>query len=199
MTREYQILNHSALYDGFYRLDEYVLRHSLFRGGWSQTLTRECVRKGPSAAVLMYDADADALVFVEQFRVGALAEATPWLVELVAGYVEAGESPEDVVRREALEEADCPLLEVRPVARYLVSPGGSDETLHLFCARVRAPDSGGVHGLEEEGEDIRVEVVPADEALAWLDQGRVLSAAPLIALQWFARHRQTLQDAWTGE
>lgn len=198
MPREYQVLNRTLQYDGFFRLERYQLRHTLFAGGWSDALARECVHKGAAAAVLMYDPDADTLVFVEQFRIGALEESTPWLTELVAGYVEAGERPEDVVRREAREEANCELHQVVPILRYLVSPGGSDETLHLFCARVRAPASGGVFGLAHEGEDIRVEVVPAEQALAWLEQGLVLSAAPVIALQWFACHREELRAAWAS-
>lgn len=196
VRREYQLLTRERSYDGFFRLERYTLRHTLFRGGWSVPLVRECVHKGAAAAVLLYDPDADALVFVEQFRVGALAESTPWLVELVAGYVEPGERPDEVVRREAREEAGCELLDVVPVLRYLVSPGGSDETMHLFCARVKAPAPGSVHGLAHEGEDIRLEVVPAQEALAWLDQGLVLSAAPVIALQWFAQQRGHLRAAW---
>lgn len=199
MPREYQLLKRTAQYQGFFRLDRYQLRHTLFRGGWSEPLERECIHKGAAAAVLLYDPDADSLVFVEQFRIGAVEEASPWLTELVAGYVEPGERPEEVIRREAREEADCELLEVVPILNYLVSPGGSDETMHLFCARVRAPASGGVHGLVEEGEDIRVEVVPSDEALAWLEQGLVLSAAPVIALQWFALHRDELRANWASE
>lgn len=198
MPREFQILSQVSGYEGFLRLTKYQLRHTLFQGGWSEPLSRECIHKGASAAVLMYDPDADALVFVEQFRVGAVEEASPWLVELVAGYVESGERPEQVVRREAREEADCELKEVVPIMRYLVSPGNSDETLHLFCAHVEAPPAGGIYGLVEEGEDIRVEVVPAQEALAWLEQGLVLSAAPVIALQWFVHHRERLRDAWTS-
>lgn len=199
MPREFQVLKRASLFEGFFRLDRYQLRHTLFGGGWSAPLERECVHKGAAAAVLLYDPDADALVFVEQFRVGAMDEASPWLTELVAGYVEPGERPEQVARREAREEADCELLEVIPILNYLVSPGGFDQTMHLFCARVRAPASGGIHGLPEEGEDIRVEVVPAEEALAWLEQGLVLSAAPVIALQWFARHRDELRANWSTD
>ncbi len=198
MRREFQLISRENHYEGFFRLDRYCIRHTMFGGGWSADLNRECVHKGAAAAVLLYDPEADALVFVEQFRIGALDEPTPWLLELVAGYVEAGERADQVVRREAMEEAGCELLEVVPILRYLVSPGGSDETMHLFCARINAPQSGTIHGLEAEGEDIRLEVVPAAQALAWLEQGQSLSAAPVIALQWFAHNRERLRAAWAS-
>ena len=58
--------------------------------------------------------------------------------------------------------------------------------------------AGGVHGLAEEGEDIRVFGEPADAALARLDRGEIDSASPVIALQWLALNRARLRREWAG-
>ncbi len=67
-----QILDKTVCYDGFFRIERYRLCHALFRGGWSRELTRELFERGHAAAVLPYDPVLDAVVLVEQFRIGAL-------------------------------------------------------------------------------------------------------------------------------
>ena len=148
-------------------------------------------------AVLPYDAHRDSVVLVEQFRMGGLGISRgPWLMEIIAGGVEPGETPEDVAHRESLEEADCPLQELIPVCRYLASPGGSSEEVNLFCARAELDAIAGVHGKADEGEDIRVHVVPCDEALAMLENGTVHTAPAIIGLQWLALNRERLRELW---
>ena len=119
-----EILYKTVCYDGFFRMERYRLRHRLFRGGWSRELTRELFARGHAAAVLPYDPLLDAVVLVEQFRIGALeAPGGPWLLEIVAGIIEPGETPEDVVRREAVEEADCQYPGPGASVRLLCQPG----------------------------------------------------------------------------
>jgi ADP-ribose pyrophosphatase len=111
----------------------------------------------------------------------------------VAGIVEPGESPEDVARRESIEESGIELGELIPITGYLPSPGGCDEWIELFCALVDAPESGGVFGLDEEGEDIKVHVIPAIEAFALVQQRVVNNAAAIIALQWLQLNHDRLK------
>jgi ADP-ribose pyrophosphatase len=197
MKYEYEILDKNSCYQGFFHLERYRLRHTLFAGGWSEPVVRELLQKGHAAAVLPYDPGKDSVVLVEQFRIGALENpGGAWLLELVAGFIEDGETAEDVVRREAMEESGCMVLDLLPICKYLVSPGGSSETIHLFCGRVEAPDTGGIHGIEEEGEDIRTHVMSLDEALRLLQQGRIDSASPIIALQWLQQHRAEVRARW---
>ncbi|HFC53270.1 MAG TPA: NUDIX domain-containing protein, partial [Gammaproteobacteria bacterium] len=182
---------------GFFRLLNYRLRHRLFGGGWTPVISRELFERGHAAAVLPYDPDLDRVVLVEQFRIGALqAEGGPWLVECVAGMIEPGEAPEEVVRREALEEAGCRLQELERIFEYLVSPGGTSERITLYCGRVDASNAGGIHGLAEEHEDIRVMPVPFRAAMEMLHEGRIDSAAPIIAMQWLAMNRERLRHEW---
>jgi ADP-ribose pyrophosphatase len=117
-------------------------------------------------------------------------------LEIVAGVIDGQETPEAVIRREAIEEGGCTLHEVVPICEYLVSPGGSSERLTLFCGKVDASQAGGTYGLIDEGEDTRVVVVSFDEAIAYLQAGRIKAAAPIIALQWLMLNRAQLRRSW---
>ncbi len=192
-----EIVGKETPFKGYFRIDRYNLRHRKFDGDWTAPLTREVFERGHAAAVLPYDPTRDAVVLIEQFRIGAYAAGLePWLVEIVAGIIGRGETAEQVVRREAVEEAGCRIGELDEIGTYLMTPGGSSETIALYCGRVESAGLGGIHGLEQEGEDIRVLVLPADEALAWLAAGRIVNATTVLALQWLALHRDRLRLAW---
>ncbi len=116
---------------------------------------------------------------------------------MVAGLVDADETPETVAIRETREEAGLTLEgELVPIQRYLPSPGDSDESVFLFCARVDSTVAGGVHGLPEEGEDIRVVVKTLSEVEAMLDAGAIENGHTLVALYWLLRHRDRLRQLW---
>jgi ADP-ribose pyrophosphatase len=194
-----EIIAHEIAYQGYFRIDRYQLRHCLFGGGMSPEIRREVFQRGHAVAAILYDPDCDSVVLIEQFRVGALAAGyRPWVTEIVAGIIDQGESPAEVARRETVEETGCTVLELIPVHDYLVSPGCSSETVKLFCARVDASSAGGIHGLKEECEDIRVDVVPAEEALQALAAGRVNTSLGIIGLQWLALNRDKLRALWAG-
>lgn len=202
------VIERERAFDGYFKIDRYTLTHRKHDGGWSAPMTREVFERGHATAVLLYDPDLERLVFIEQFRPGAFAafrspwfdaeSHTPWMLECVAGIIDAGETPEAVARRESLEEANCTVTELLPIAHYLASPGGTSESIFLFCGHVDAGTAGGVHGLEHEGEDIRVLSVPTDTALAWLDEGRYDNAMTLIAMQWFKLNRHHVKSRWTS-
>ena len=197
MNYKYDVIEKSVPYKGFFRMEIYRLRHELFAGDWSPELTRECLERGHAVAVLPYDPVRDQVVLVEQFRIGALeAPGGPWLLEIVAGMIGDGEDTLDVARREALEEADCPLLDTEFICNFLVSPGGTSESIALYCGRVDAGNLGGIHGLEHEDEDIRVQVYSRAEAVAMVADGRIVSATPIIALQWLELNYPSLRRRW---
>lgn len=192
-----EILDRETCYQGFFRVDRYRLRHRLFNGGWSPALTREVFERGHAAAVLPYDPQRDEVVLIEQFRIGALAApGGAWLQEIVAGMIEPGEDARSVVMREAIEEAGCTLTDLEPICEFLVSPGGTSERISLFCGRVDSSAVGGIHGLDSEDEDIRVAALPYEQAIQWLNEGRINSASPIIALQWLQQHRERLRNSW---
>jgi ADP-ribose pyrophosphatase len=71
------------------------------------------------------------------------------------------------------------------------------ETCVLFVGRADTTNAGGVFGLEAEGEDILVKVVPFAEARAMLDRGEIDNATAVIALQWLALHRDDVRARWS--
>ena len=198
MNYQFEVLDKTIGYSGFFRMEKYRLRHELYSGAWSPEITRECLERGHAVAVLPYDPERDQIVLLEQFRVGALDfPGGPWLLEIVAGIMDdPEETPEDVARRETVEEAGCELLDLIPICHYLVSPGGTSESITLFCGRVNAAQVGGIRGVVDEHEDIRLHVVSRSEALDLLDSGRINSAAPIIALQWLKLHHSKLLERW---
>lgn len=195
--KDVDIIERVPVFQGYFRVDRYRLRHRLHDGGWSEPMSREVFERGHAVCVLPYDPILDEVVLIEQFRIGAHAAGfAPWLIEIVAGIIDAGETALAVAHREMREEAGLPILALEPICRYLVSPGGTSESVELFCARVDARTAGGIFGLDQEHEDIRVIRVPASEALAWLDSGKIVNAAAIIALQWLALHRDKLRLEW---
>ena len=193
------VIKIETVYDGYCRVERLRLRHRLFAGGMSAEIDREVVRRGNAVAVLPYDPVRDAVVLIEQFRIGPYVRGdTPWLSETVAGIVEDGEENEAVARREAREEAGVELGELVPVASYYASPGTMTEYIHIYCARVDAARAGGIHGLAGEGEDSRVIALPFAEALATLKDGRIESGHTLIALQWLALNHNDLRQRWNA-
>jgi ADP-ribose pyrophosphatase len=197
--QDFELIEKSPLFQGYFRIDLYRFRHRLFAGGWSGEVRRELFERGHAVVVLPYDPERDAVVMIEQFRIGAAAGGMPmWQLEVIAGIIDEGETPEAVAHREAQEEARCEILDLVPVYHYLASPGGTSETVRLFCGRVDSRGLGGIHGLPEEHEDIRVEVVPFAEARARLEGGRIGNAPTIIALQWLLLNRESLRQRWLG-
>ena len=189
-----EILRREELYKRFFRVEKVFLRHKLFKGGWGNEIGRELFLRGEAVGVVLYDPAQDLIGLVEQFRVGAMDEPHgPWCYEVVAGMLEEGETPEDVARRELIEEADVTPYTMEYICNYLSSPGGSDEKLHLYCGLCDLSQAGGIYGLPEEGEDIRMHVFAADDVFAELFNGAFNNAASLICLQWLQLNRPLLQ------
>ncbi|WP_318478828.1 ADP-ribose diphosphatase [Photobacterium leiognathi] len=189
------ILAKETVYQGFFKMVKYRFRHKLFAGGWSGEISREMFERGHAAALLPYDSITDEVVLIEQFRIGAMAGGCePWQLEIVAGMIDhQDESAEDVVKREAVEEAGLTVAELEKVTRYLSSSGGCSEMLDIFVGTVDSTQAGGIHGLEEESEDIRVHVVSREQAYEWVESGKIENAASIIALQWLQLNYSRLQ------
>jgi len=198
VEKAFELIENESIYRGFFSLSRIRLRHTLFGGGWSESLDRELFHRGRSVAVIPYDPVADQVVLIEQFRVGAMfVNGDPWLLEIVAGAFEEGESAEDVAYREACEEAGCKIRHLVRIAEFFPTPGGCSEKITLFCGIIDSRGLGGVHGLGEEHEDILVRVSSFDQAMEWLNQGRIEAAIPIIGLQWLALNRDRLRTAYS--
>ena len=196
-----EILEKNTVFQGFFRFDKLRLKTRKFNGGWSEAMSREVFVRGNAVGALLYDPQTDKLLMLEQFRPGCVYDPTqsPWQFELVAGMTEAGETNENVVHREAEEEAGCRVKHLEHLYRYWVSPGGMDEQIDLFLGIIDSSEiQEGIYGLEEENEDIRVELVDTDEAFAGLADGRINNAMAIIGLQWLQLNRQRLRQTYQG-
>lgn len=192
-----EIIARETVYRGFFSLDLYRFRHRLFNGEMSGEVTREIFERGHAAVLLPFDPVRDEVVLVEQVRIAAYdTSETPYLLEMVAGMIEVGETVEDVARREAQEEAGLEVGRVKKCLSYLASPGGTSERLTIMVGEVDATTAEGIHGLAEEHEDIRVHVVSREFAYQCVEDGKIDNAASVIALQWLQLHYQDLRKEW---
>ena len=205
-AKDVEILQTDVAFKGFFSIEKIRLRHRLFAGGWSDPIVRELFVRGTAVAAVIYDPEHDLIGLVEQFRIGLLNDpAGPWCREVVAGMVEVGDSNDeqvlanvtllkDTVLRELQEEADVIPSKLHTICDYYTSPGGTSESLHLYCAIADLRHAGGIYGLPEEGEDIRMSVLPADDVFQNIYSGQYNNAATLICLQWLMMNQERLKS-----
>ena len=171
----------------------YVLKEVTFdyrrADGRRQTLKREVFDRGNAAALLPYNLASRQVVLVRQFRLPAYLNGHDgFLVEAVAGMLD-DDLPENRIRAEAEEETGYRVRDIRKVFEAFMSPGSVTEKLHFFVAEYDASmrvGNGG--GLAHEGEDIEVLELPFEEALAMIDEGRIVDAKTIMLLQYAALH-----------
>lgn len=179
-------------------MNQYSISHQMFQGGWSEVITREVFERGNASAVLLFDPQQQQIVMVEQFRPGAVAgEGSPWLMELVAGMIEKNELPEQVVAREAIEEAGAQIKRLTKICDYWVSPGGTSERIWLFIGEIDSQHLPEYAGLESENEDIKIHKISVEQAFDWLDKGQLNNAMTIIALQWLRIKILTKSTLWS--
>ena len=192
-----EVIKKDTLYKKFFRVEEYFFKYPRYDGKMSAPVSREVMDRGNSAGILLYDPDKEKLVFVEQMRVGVfIAGEYPWVLECAAGMVDPGETPQQVVIREAKEEAGAEVLSVEPIVEYFASPGGITEKLFLFCGRVNADQVAEYAGLPSENEDIHIVVLSVEEAEKMLAEGKFNNALTIIAVQWFLMNKEKLRKKW---
>ncbi|MFM2129121.1 MAG: hypothetical protein RL477_667 [Pseudomonadota bacterium] len=195
--RRIEVVDRKTVFQGYFRIDAWRLRHTLHSGGMSGEIRREVFERGHAVCVLPYDPARRTLILLEQFRIGAYcAGVDPWLTEIVAGIIGEGETKEDVARREVTEETGLVAADLVPALEYLASPGGTSESVSFFVGRVDSAGAGGIHGLDHEDEDIKVTVVPVEDALARLARNEFNNAQALVALQWFALNENAVRAKW---
>lgn len=193
-SKNIEIKSVDKVFNGFFKINKFTFRHNLFNGGQSNWVDREIFERGDAVGVLPYDPFEQKVVLIEQIRIGALAsKESPWLLEVIAGMVDKeNEDLEDVAKREAFEEADLNINTLTPMLSYLSSPGGTSERLYLYMGIVDSNGVGGVHGLEDENEDIKVHVLDVEHAFELLDSGVIDNAATVISLQWLRLNKQKI-------
>ncbi len=185
-----EIIEKKRVFDGFFKIDQFKLRHERFDGTMSPEIRRLCFERGDSVAALVWNRDAKEMILTRQFRLPAHEKGPGLLLEVVAGMLEPGETPEDTIRRELVEEIGYRAGEMTSIGTFYLSPGGSSERIILFYVEVGDGDrvsEGG--GAAHEHEDIRVENYSWPQLEQMLDNQKILDAKTLIALMWFQREK----------
>jgi nudix-type nucleoside diphosphatase (YffH/AdpP family) len=183
-------------YAQFFALEERDIGWRRFDGTMGPPVTRAVFVSGDAVTVLPYDPVRDRVLLVEQFRAGpqARGDGQPWSLEAIAGRIDAGETPEEAARREAVEEAGLTLTDLRFVARYYPSPGAVSEYLYSYVALTDLPDgSAGVFGLDGEAEDIRSHLIGFDRLMALVQSGEIENAPLILTALWLQRERLALR------
>jgi nudix-type nucleoside diphosphatase (YffH/AdpP family) len=170
-----------TLSDDWYLLKKTTFDYRMRDGSW-KTVARETYDRGNGAAILLINRDRGTLLLTRQFRFPAYVNGLEdgMLVEACAGLLD-NQSPEEAIRREAEEELGVKVREVRKVLESYMSPGSVTEKLYFFVGEYDAAASE-TAGNADEGEDIEVIELGLDEALAWIDNGRIQDAKTIILL-----------------
>jgi ADP-ribose pyrophosphatase len=180
-----EILSRRRLFDDIFKIDDATIRFERIDGSMSPPVRRLVFERGDSVAAVVFVRDTQTLLLTEQFRFPTHDKGPGWMLEIIAGIVDAGETPEGALRREIEEEMGYRAGHVEPVATFYASPGGSSERIWLYYVETSQADrvsAGG--GRAVEHEDIRVVTMSRHEAQAALAHGRFADAKTLIGLQW---------------
>lgn len=198
LTRD-DVTDHGTdhVHDGFFNTEVRNLSHKRFDGAIQGPVKRLVYRVGDAVTVLPYDPVRDRILLVEQFRMGPYGngDAAPWMLEPIAGLIDAGENAETTARREAREEANLSLGALHFVARYYPTPGGVAQVLYSYLGIADLPDSAaGLGGHADEDEDIRSHLVPYDLARRMLAEGDMANAPLIMTMQYLMMYRDRLRS-----
>ncbi|MGH6871426.1 MAG: GDP-mannose pyrophosphatase [Rhizomicrobium sp.] len=150
-------------------------------GNW-QRMARESYDRGDGCAILLYNLARRSVVLTRQFRLPAYMNGyRDMLIEAAAGLLDAAD-PAARIRAEAKEETGYTPRNLAKVFEVFMSPGAVTEKLHLYVGEFDAR-SGAGGGLAEEGEDIEVEELGFDDAMAMVTDGRICDAKTILLLQ----------------
>lgn len=144
-----------------------------------------------AVAVLAYDSTRDLVVTIDQFRPGPfMAERRPYINEVIAGYIDEGETPNEAAVRELLEETNLKALRVLEAGCFYPAPTLSTEKIYLRCAIIDSLEIPATinHGLEK----LRCQTIPAMEFLERYYAGGIDNALTNVAAAWLSRFRPIL-------
>ena len=189
-----KIVERKTVYNGFAKVEQVTLQHRLFEDRqFSKPILRELVKRPEAAGVLLYDSKQQLFGLIEQFRIGAIdSEQSAWQLEIVAGLVEDGDTPEQTVIREAVEEAGVYIKTPQLLYSFYPSAGGCNELFHLYVADTQLSHTNQIFGALGEAENIKLHVLKYAQLAALLSNPQYLKNGPVvIALQWLTLQLKT--------
>ena len=174
------------IFDDFFKLEEAYLRFEQFNGEMSGPVRRLSMERGNSVAVLVLNKNNNKLIMVSQFRYPTYENGHGWTIEIIAGMVDPGETPEQTIRRELQEETGLNIKTFEPISTFYPSPGGSSELIYLYYAEVSGEQAKyqETGGLLIHGEDVKAIELTLGDALTRIKSGEIVDAKTIIGIYW---------------
>lgn len=198
--KDVNIHNKERIFKKYFAIDEYQLSYKRFDGTQSKVFTREIFERDANAVgILIYDVKTDEVALIEQFRPGALNDPqSPWLIEIVAGMVDSGESEIQAAVREVKEEIGLEIKErdLHLISSILPSPGGISEKVTVYIAKADLSKLGDHGGLASDGEDIRIFKAKFDDAYMQVENGRIHNAIAMLSLMYLKLHKSAITQSF---
>jgi len=142
-----------------------------------RTSKRELIEHPGAVAIVAITAEKK-IIMVEQYR-KALERS---IIEVPAGKLEKGETPETTAMRELEEETGYTADSLQLIQSFSTSPGFADEVVHLFFAEgLRKSESGAV---TDEDEFVELMEVTVEEAEQMMLDNRIYDAKTAFAVLW---------------
>ncbi|HTY81873.1 MAG TPA: NUDIX hydrolase [Dehalococcoidales bacterium] len=172
-----KILSHKVIFKG----QILTLRVDTVKTADNRRSTREIIEHAPCVAIVAIDGE-DNVLLVRQFRLAAGRE----LLEIPAGGIEKGESPEEAVVREMREETGLRPRKVERLTGFYLSPGFSSEYLHLFLASEfeRGPLSA------EDTAEIALVKTPISQIKELISSGKIEDGKSVAGLLMYLEFRK---------
>jgi len=145
--------------------------HIVFPNG--QESTYSVFELGRCVGVLPLREDG-RVPLVRQYRY--IGDAFPW--EMPTGNIATGESPEEAANRELAEEAGCRAAHLQPLGHFHTSKAHCDEIAYLFVGLALTP----AQAEPDETEEIARGLLPFDEVLEMVRDGRIVDSMTIIAV-----------------
>lgn len=143
------------------------------------TYVRDVVHH-PGSAVIVPVFDDGSVALVRQYR----HPAVRYLLEVPAGTLDKGETPEEGAARELEEELGVVANKLVKLSEFFVSPGFCEEKMWLYLAT----DLTETAQRLEEDEIVEVVRLPFSRALEMISDGEIEDAKTIIGLMLAAPH-----------
>ncbi|MDN0115433.1 GDP-mannose pyrophosphatase NudK [Yersinia intermedia] len=187
MSVKIENIQSELLSKNWFQLHKYTF-NLITDNGKSVQQVREVYDRGNGATILLYNRQKGTVVLIEQFRMPTYVNGNPggMLLEACAGLLDS-DSPEECIRREAMEETGYQVDKVQKLFEAYMSPGGVTEIVYFFAAEYH-PDQKITDDVGVEDEVIDVVELPFSEAIAMIADGRIKDGKTIMLLQYAQIH-----------
>lgn len=193
------LLNNKTEFKNFRTLQTIDVEHPSLQDKAPITISREVLRCASVGLMVIYYPEQDSILLSQQFRIGAFLsnDKNPFLLECAGGMVDEGENPKETAIRESFEETGATVHDVEKIGMFYASPGCSDEQFHAFCGYIKDVPTSNFHGMADEGEEIKTQLIPVSEIFEMMDRNEITNTATAISLLWFRLNHDRLKAKWS--